>query len=247
MMSVDAQQSLDDLLSLLGSFKAVDLSHPLEEQMPVWPTLSKFYHQLWCAIHYGDNATAYQIIMSEHTGTHVDAPGHYVPPGYPMHQWVDEVPIEQWMGRAALVDCRDVPPLGAVAAERVRDWESRHGLIRQGDVVVFNMGWCAKWAVRPDDMEFMKDWPGLGADCVDLLLDRRVKAVGVDTLSPDIYMSPGDPVHRALLGHGVVILENLAKLDELPPVCYLMALPLKVRGGSGSPIRAVALVPEKRG
>jgi len=245
MTSVEAQGSLDTLITALQSFQTVDLSHTLEEGMPVWPGLSKFYHTLWYAIHYGDNATAYQIIMNEHTGTHVDAPGHYMTPDHPMHRWVDEVPVDQWMGRSAIVDCRDVPPRGAVTAERVREWESLHGPIRQGDIAVFHFGWWARWAVRPNDGEFMKDWPGLGLDCVDLLLDRGVKAVGVDTLSPDIYMSPGDPVHRALLGRGVVIIENLANLDALPATCYLMALPLKVRGGTGSPIRAVALVSDR--
>jgi kynurenine formamidase len=243
MTSVDAQQALDDLIGSLGTFTVVDLSHPLEEQMPVWPTLSRFYHTLWCSIHYGDNATAYQLIMNEHTGTHVDAPGHYMPPGHPMHRWVDEVPLEQWMGRAAIVDCRDVPPLGAVPAQRMLDWEANYGRIRPGDIAVFNFGWCSKWAVRPDDLEFMKDWPGLGLDCAELLVERGVKAVGVDTLSPDVFMAPGDPIHRALLGQGIVIIENLANLDSLPPTCYLMALPLKVKGGSGSPIRAIALVP----
>jgi arylformamidase len=70
-----------------------------------------------------------------------------------------------------------------------------------------------------------------------------VKAVGVDTLSPDVFGDAGAPVHRALLGAGVVIVENLANLDRVPPRFHLMALPLKVKGGSGAPCRATALVP----
>lgn len=243
MTFVNAQHSLDSMIGTLDGFQVVDLSQTLEEQMPVWPTLSRFYKTLWLAIHYGDNATAHQLIMNEHTGTHVDAPGHYMPPGHPMHKWVDEVPAEQWMGRAAVVDCRDVAPCSGVPADRVRRWEEEHGQMREGDIAIFNFGWCAKWAKRPDDLEFMKDWPGLGIDCAELLLDRGVKAVGVDTLSPDVFQTPGDPIHRALLGHNVVIVENLANLDRLPAWCYLIALPLKIAGGSGSPIRAVALVP----
>ena len=211
--------------------------------MPVWPTLSRFFRTLWCSIHYGDEATAYQLLLNEHTGTHVDAPAHYLPPGHPHHRWVDEVPLEQWMGPACLVGCDAVEPRGAVTADLVLAWESRHGRIQRGDIAVFEFGWWRKWAVRPDDTAFLADWPGLGPDCVELLLDRGVKAVGVDTLSPDVFGDGASPVHRALLGDGVVIVENLANLDRVPPRFYLMALPLRIRGGSGAPCRASALVP----
>jgi kynurenine formamidase len=231
----------------LGAFEAIDLSQPLEEGMPVWPTLSRFFKTLWCAIHYGDGATAYQLVLNEHTGTHVDAPAHYMPPGHPQHRWVDEVPLERWMGRACLVGCETLEPRSAVSADHVRAWEARHGLIERGDIAVFEFGWWQKWALRPDDVAFMTDWPGLSGDCVELLLERGVKAVGVDTLSPDVFGDAGNPVHKALLGEGVVIVENLANLDRLPPRFYLLALPLKVRGGSGAPCRATALVPPASG
>ena len=80
-------------MSDVSSSALVDLTHPLEEGMPVWPTLSRFFKTLWCSIHYGDEATAHQLVLNEHTGTHVDAPAHYLPPGHPEHRWVDEVPV----------------------------------------------------------------------------------------------------------------------------------------------------------
>jgi kynurenine formamidase len=227
----------------IGGFEVVDLSHALEEGMPVWPTLSRFFKTLWCAIHYGDEATAHQLLLNEHTGTHVDAPAHYLPPGHRHHRWVDEVPPEQWMGRACLIGCEGLEPRGAVSADDVFAWESRHGPIERGDIAVFEFGWWRKWAMRPDDVAFLTDWPGLGPDCVELLLERGVKAVGVDTLSPDVFGDSASPVHRALLGEGVVIVENLSNLDRVPSVFYLLALPLKVKGGSGAPCRAVGLVP----
>jgi kynurenine formamidase len=228
--------------SALDAVEAIDLSHPLEEGMPVWPMLSRFFRTLWCSIHYGDEATAYQLLLNEHTGTHVDAPAHYLPPGHPHHRWVDEVPLEQWIGRACLVGCVAVEPRSAVSADHVLRWEARHGRIERGEIAVFEFGWWRKWAVRPEDAAFLTDWPGLGSDCVQLLLERGVKAVGVDTLSPDVFGDAASPVHRALLGEGVVIVENLANLDRVPPRFYLMALPLKIRGGSGAPCRASALV-----
>ncbi|WP_273888091.1 cyclase family protein [Rubrobacter naiadicus] len=238
------RKRIDDFVSICSSFDIVDLSHPLEEQMPIWPGLSKYYHTLWFSIHYGDAATAYQLVMSEHTGTHVDAPGHYVPSGYPNHKWVDQVDLENWMGRAALIDCRDIKPRSEVPARKVIDWERSNGKLRTGDIAVFNFGWYEKWATRPDDTEFLKNWPGLGPECIEILIDRGIKAVGVDTLSPDIYASEGDPVHHTLLGEGIMIIENLANLRLPSPLFYLISLPLKIRGGSGSPVRALALVPK---
>jgi len=225
-------------------FEAVDLSHPLEEEMPVWLTLSRFFKELWCSIHYGDEATAYQLVMNEHTGTHVDAPAHYLPLGHRQHRWVDEVPVEQWIGQACLVGCEAVRLGSAVGADHVRNWEAANGRLERGDIAVFTFGWWRKWAVRPDDAGFLTDWPGLGLDCVELLLERGVKAVGVDTLSPDVYGDSGSPVHRALLGEGVVIVENLAHLDVVPPRFMLFAAPLMVKGGSGAPCRAIGLVPK---
>jgi arylformamidase len=223
--------------------EAIDLSHSLEEGMPVWPTLSRYFKTLWSSIHYGDEATAHQLLMNEHSGTHVDAPAHFLPPDHPHHRWVDEVPLEQWIGRACLLGCDALERRSAVSADHVLAWEARHGRIERGDIAVFEFGWWRKWALRPDDAAFLTDWPGLGLDCVALLLERGVKAVGVDTLSPDVFDDAASPVHKALLGDGVVIIENLANLDRVPPIFHLMALPLKVKGGSGAPCRAAALVP----
>lgn len=236
---------MSDFLPWPAGLEAVDLSHPLEEGMPVWPTLSRFFKTLWLSIHYGDESTAHQLVLNEHTGTHVDAPAHYLPPGHPHHRWVDEVPIDRWMGTACLIRSDGTPPRGALEADHVLGWESRNGPLQRGDIAVFEFGWWRRWATRPDDGPFLTDWPGLGAGCVELLLDRGVKAVAVDTLSPDVFGDAASPVHRALLGEGVLIVENVANLAGLPPRFYLMALPLKVKGGSGAPCRATALVPGK--
>jgi arylformamidase len=210
-----------DRSSVLGvdAVEVIDLSQPLEEGMPVWPTLSRFFRTLWCSIHYGDDATAYQLLLNEHTG-----------------------PLEQWMGPACHIGCDAVEPRSGLSADHVLAWEGRHGPIERGDIAVFEFGWWRKWAVRPNDVAFLTDWPGLGSDCVELLLERGVKAVGVDTLSPDVFGDTESPVHRALLGAGVVIVENLANLDRVPPRFSLMALPLRIRGGSGAPCRATAFV-----
>ncbi len=245
MATTDAAEQVERLLTLLGEFEIVDLSHPLEELMPVFPVLSKFYHMLWLSTTHGDPANAYQIIMNEHTGTHVDAPAHYVAAGHPMHRWVDQVPVEQWMGRAAIIDCRDVAPKPAATPQKVKQWESENGKLQKGDIVVFDFGWAAKWRRHPDDLDFQRGWPGVGLDNAEILIERGVKAIGVDTFSPDAQQSSGDPFHNRVLPEGICIIECLTNLNKLPPVCYLQVLPLKITDGSGSPGRAIALVPRQ--
>lgn len=242
MAIADSAEQVERLLSILDGFEVVDLSHPFEELMPVFPVLSKFYHMMWLSTTHGDPANAYQIIMNEHCGTHVDAPAHYVASGHPQHKWVDQVPVEQWMGRAAIINCRDVAPKLTATTQKIKGWESDNGKLKKGDIVVFDFGWAAKWAKHPDDAEFQRAWPGVGLENAEILIERQVKAVGVDTFSPDAQQSSGDPFHNTVLPEGICIIECLTNLDRLPPVCYLQVLPLKIKDGSGSPGRAIALV-----
>lgn len=237
------EASCERLLSLLEGFKVVDLSQPLEEDMPVFPALSKFYRMRWLSISHGDPANAYQMLVNEHCGTHVDAPAHYVVEGHPNHRWVDEVPLDRWMGRAAIIDCRDVAPAQQAMPQKIREWESSNGRLRNDDIVVFDFGWAAKWRKHPYDVEFQQGWPGVGLDNAEILIERGVKAVGVDTFSPDAQQSSGDPFHNRILPQGICIIECLTNLDQLPPVCYLQVLPLNLRRGSGSPGRAIAMIP----
>ncbi len=243
MTTAELAESVSRFVELQRSFRVVDLSQRLEEHMPVWPTLSKFYHTLWLSLGFGDNANSYQIIMNEHTGTHVDATGHYLHTGHGQHRWIDQIPPERWMGRAPVIDCQDLPPRGEVTTDRILQWERRNGRIEPGDIAVFNYGWWKKWAIRPNEGTFMRDWPGLGLKAVDLLLDRGITAIASDTPSPEIFGVSGDKVHHAVLSRGVVIIENLTNLDQVAPLCFLMALPLPIREGTGSPTRAVAFVP----
>ena len=90
---------------------------------------------------------------------------------------------------------------------------------------------------------FLEDWPGLSGEAAEYLVGKNVSLVGCDTLAIDATVSTKNPAHYALLGKEVYIVENLNNLDRLPPFCHFLALPLKIRDGSGSPVRAVALVP----
>ncbi len=239
-------RAVDALRELLAASTMVDLSHILEEHMPMWPGQSRYFHTLWDSYWHGDPAVDYQLLLNEHTGTHVDAPAHFIKDETdPRHQWVDQVPLTALVGRAAVLDFAGVGADGIITAEMVREWEQREMGLRAGDIVVFNLGWAKHWHPRPDDRRYGEHWPSLGADCARLMVERKVAAVGTDTLAPDAHGTTEFPVHRILLGQGILILENLTHLDRLPPACLFVGLPLKIKQGSGSPLRAIGVIPAR--
>ncbi len=235
----------EELLALAGrlrDYRWVDLSHTLEEGIPAWPTHARFGRTLYESYEYGDLALHYGLTMGEHTGTHLDAPIHFVRSG-PARYGVDEVPLDRLAGRAATIDATELDPDGLLSADRIRAWEEEHGRIGAGDGVLIRYGWEDRWATGPEGRCFLDDWPGLGEEAAQHLVERGVSLVGCDTMSIDAKASGESPAHYALLGNEVYIVENLRNLDRLPPFCIFVAFPLKVRGGSGSPVRAAALVP----
>ncbi len=229
------------LAEQLQSHRWVDLSHTLEEGIPSWPTHARFGQTLYESYELGDVARHYGLTISEHTGTHMDAPLHFIPDG-PAHYGIDEVSLEKLSGRAATIQATDLEPGGLLNVARVRRWEEEHGEVRPNDKVLIRYGWDRKWATGPEGRDFLEGWPGLGGDAARYLVEKEVSLVGCDTLAIDAFGSEDNPAHYALLGNEVYIVENLKNLDKLPPFCLFMAFPLKVKGGSGSPVRALALV-----
>lgn len=236
---------LDAVLTwLLDGCEAVDLSHAFEEGMPRYSTHSPYQHQLWESYWDGDAAVAYHLSMNEHTGTHVDAPAHFVRDGHDAHTWVDELSVTSLIGRGVCIDATDATAGRAFGTSVVERFERRHGEIRAGDVVMFHTGWSDRWAVAPQDRGYGHPWPGPDDETAHLLRDRRVRAVGTDTMGIDGTEAAGFPVHNILLGARILVLENLARLGDLPPVSLFVAFPLRIAGGSGSPLRPVAFVPK---
>jgi kynurenine formamidase len=108
--------------------------------------------------------------------------------------------------------------------------------------VLVRYGWDLRWASGLEGRRFLRDWPGLGGEA-ECLVEKGVALVGCDTLAVDAVGSQENPAHHALLGSEVYVVENLKNLNRLPPFCLFVALPLKIRGGSGSLVRAGALLP----
>lgn len=235
----------EDMLGIAGRSRAVDLTHTLEEGIPTYPTHAKYFQMPWRS--YGDPAEMNQLILSEHTGTHVDSPSHFVlDPADPARKHVDELPLDALIGRAVTLSLGPFEPTNAVVPQRrIREWEERHTEIRPDDIVLIDFGWGQRWLPIPEGFAFLEGWPGLARDAAEYLAEKRVKAVGTDCISMDSGDGGGGelPAHYTLLPAGILIVENLANLGLLPPVSVFAALPLKIKNGSGSPVRAVALVP----
>ena len=216
--------------------KLIDLTHPMKNGMAVWPGHPVFEALAVSSFAAGDIACNHALHMSEHSGTHFDAPAHFIPGG----QTIDEVPLQRFFGRLVVIDARDVTPDSAVAPGLVTAFEALHGQVQPDDAVLFHFGWGRFWDHPTEADNFLSDWPGLSGEAADLLIGRRVRIVGSDAMSIDRFGSTDFPAHRRLLAAGVLIGENFANLDLLPPICRMTTLPLRIAGGTGSPLRAVA-------
>ena len=235
---------LTTLITGIRQARVVDLSQTLEERMPNFPAHSKFFHNLWGSYELGGRSLSYQVQVHEHNGTHVDAPVHFLSDRNPeAHKSIEQIAPGHLIGRGVRLDCRGLKEGDYISVHFIHHWEAEHGAIEKGDIVLFNFGWSAHWGLTPNNRRYLADWPGVSVEAAEYLLSKSVAAVGVDTLSPDPPAALDTrPLHPLLLEKEVLIIENLTRLDELPDFFLFIALPLKIRQGSGSPIRAVALV-----
>ncbi len=231
------EESLPSALFDRDGATLVDLTHPLRPGMPVWPTHPCFRHEMVESYEQDDVALNHALALSEHTGTHFDAPLHFLPGG----RSIDRIAPERLFGRMATIAATASAPCEAVGISLLLAFEAAHGPIRRDDAVFFHFGWDRFWNDPAPQERFLKDWPGLSADAADWLVARGVRIVGSDCLSIDCFGSPDFPAHKRLLGADILVGENFANLGRLPPFCDLVTLPLPIVGGSGSPLRAVAL------
>jgi len=191
---------------------------------------------------------AQQWTFGEHSGTHMDAPGHFVLGG----RLSPEITLQELIAPIVVVDiskrAKD-DPNAMVEVDDLTKFERKHGRIPKDAIVAMDSGWADK---VDDPLEFKGgptfpgyNFPGFSADAALWLAEERdVTGIGVDTLSLDPGNSSTFPVHVNFLATDRYGLENLANLDQLPAKgAWVIALPMKIAGGSGGPLRAVGLVP----
>jgi len=233
----------------------VDLSHPYDDRTIFWPTAEPFRLEKVAdgVTDKGYYYAANNFALAEHGGTHLDAPVHFAQG----RQTVDRIPLERLMGEAVVVDVSrlcETQPDYQVSVEDLQAWEQVNGRIPDGAMLLIRTGFSRRW---PDAVGYLGTadrgaeavpklhFPGLHPDAARWIASSRpIRALGIDTASIDYGQSTLFETHRVLYERDIFGLENLTNLDRLPPRgAWVMALPMKIQGGSGAPVRAIAVVP----
>lgn len=232
--------------------RLIDLTYPFDDKTVYWPTAKPFE---WQKESWGKSAggywyTAARYAASEHGGTHLDAPIHFSEG----KQAADEIPISRLVGPAIVIDITPACAANAdyqLTAQDITTWEKAHGAIPAEAIALVRTGWGKFWPDRkkylgtdtPGDTANLR-FPGIGREAAELLAARKIEAIGIDTASIDHGQSKDFITHQVLNGANIYGLENVANLDRLPAKgATLIALPMKIKGGTGAPVRIVAILP----
>ena len=235
----------DNLRQRLVATKVVDLTHTMHDDMAFWPGGVPFTKIR--LVDYDQGYQLHKFEMGENTGTHVDAPSHFIKGNRP----IDAIPLTDLIVPAAVIDVQDKvarDPDYRLSADDVRAWEAEHGAIRRGSLVILNTGWHKRFGTPKDytnmDEGKVMHFPGYGTDAAELLVGRGVVGIGIDTLSIDYGPSKDFAAHVVMLKADRYQIENLANLDALPPTgAAVIVGVLPVRDGSQAQGRVLALLP----
>ncbi len=261
--SVTLQAGAILFLMILGTFgcthsfpsetKLIDLSHNFDETTIYWPTSKSFKLD---TVHKGATAQGFwyeanNYEAAEHGGTHMDAPVHFA-----KGKWtVDQIPLSRLVGPGVLIDISaraQGQPDTLISKQDILDWETLHGRLPEGSILLVRTGWETFW---PDKKRYLGSdqpgetthlhFPGFSESSARFLTEeRKVAAVGLDTASLDYGQSKDFPAHQVFGAANVPGFENLHNLDALPAKGFrVIALPMKIGGGSGAPLRIIAEIP----
>jgi kynurenine formamidase len=238
---------------VLDENKVLDLTYSFDERTIYWPTAKPFQLEIVSAAktNAGYWYAANNLCLAEHGGTHMDAPIHFSEG----KRAADEVPVQQLIGPAVVVDVRAQAEKNSDYRLTVADlemWEKIYGRIPPGAMVLMLSGWGSRWPDKkrylgtdqPGDVANLH-FPGFSREAAEFLVSQReIDALGVDTPSIDYGQSKDFIVHQIINGANKPGLENIANLEKLPAKgATLIALPMKIAKGSGGPARIIALLP----
>ena len=207
-----------------ASLSWIDISVPLRNAMVHWPSDPPIRINRTLDLGRGDSHTLSEISVGSHTGTHMDAPLHFIQKG----KGIDQMPLDTTVGRARVIEIKD--------AESIKPEELWQHRIRRGERILFKTRNSSQvWQAD----EFVEDFVFISNEAAHFLAERKVKVVGVDYLSVGGYKRGGRYVHETLLGGGIWLIEGL-DLSHVSPGRYdLICLPLRLEQGDGSPARAI--------
>jgi len=242
----------------LSNGDLVDLSYDFSSDTIYWVTAEPFTRTTVAEgrTEKGYFYSAYNFSAAEHGGTHIDAPVHFAENG----KKLDELPLTQLIGPAIKIDVSDKAAANRdylISADDIKNWEAQNGKIPEWSIVLLQTGFGKYWPDKkgylgtdhrgPDAIKELH-FPGLDPAAAKWLVEnRKIKAVGIDTASIDYGQSTEFGSHVSLMTNNIPAFENVANLDKLPAKGFhIFALPMKIKGGSGGPLRIVALIPAAR-
>jgi kynurenine formamidase len=234
--------------------KVVDLSYAYDSTTIYWPTEKGFVFEKGFegVTPAGFFYTANRFWTPEHGGTHIDAPIHFAEG----KMTVDQIPLDQLIGQGIVIDVSEQCAADRdyqVSVEDLHNWEMKHGRIPDGAIVLLRTGFGKYWpdrvrymgtAERGDSAVKKLHFPGLHPEAARWIVqNRKIKAIGLDTPSIDYGQSTRFESHVILYEQNIPAFENVANLDQLPETGFtIIALPMKIKGGSGGPVRIIAIL-----
>jgi kynurenine formamidase len=254
----DKNEIEQSLQQFLVAGKWIDLSYDFSDKTLYWPTANGF--KLDTAFEgvtpAGFYYSAYNFCAAEHGGTHLDAPAHFA-----KDKWsTDQIPLENLTGEAVVINVSDSAlknPDYLISVNDIESWEKINNSIPENSILLFRTGYGSFY---PDAKKYLGTdergaeavvklhFPGIHPDAAEWLVkNRKIKAVGLDVASVDYGQSKDFKTHQVLYAQNISGFENVANLDKLPEKgAYIIALPVKIKGGSGGPLRIIAWVPDKK-
>jgi kynurenine formamidase len=209
----------------------IDLSHTLQNGMPVFPgdAPPEFQKSM---THENDGAQVIRMDIATHHGTHLDCPLHFVAGG----ESTESSGIEHFFGNAYLADCSGFKAGEIMPASHFESLDVYWNNIKW---IVIYTGWYKHWGNK----KYFDHFPVLSKNAAEFLVEKGIQGIGLDVISIDAIDSVEYPVHKITLGNGLFIIENLTNLNSIPQQYFrLAAFPLKIQDGDGSPVRAVAVL-----
>ena len=213
--------------------KIIDLTLTISEKIPTFPGSPQPNFINWESIE-KDGYNLELLFLSTHTGTHIDAPFHFVKKG----QKIDQIMPKRLVNEAVLMKIRKGANQ-AITKTDIQKFEKKFGLIDDGSTVIFHTGWQKNLNKK---FYFLKN-PGLATSAAKYLASKKINLVGIDSPSIDLGKDSKFSVHHILAKNGILIVENLANLEKIhSEKFHLIVAPLKLKNATGSPVRAMALV-----
>ena len=211
--------------------KSVDLTLTISQDIPSFPGSPKPHFIPWAEIK-KEKYNLEMLFLSTHTGTHVDAPYHFIKNGKKIHQ----IEPARFVCNTILIKVKGMPNY-RITKNDIVQFESKNGAIPTESAVIFHTGWNKRLSKK----DFFEKNPGLSVSAAKYLSSKKINLVGIDSPSIDIGTDSSFSAHKILLKSDVLILENLCNLDKIKKTHFgIIALPLKIHGATGSPVRAIA-------